>query len=128
MDDFIVYGSSFDISLDSLEKVLNRCTKTNLVLNFEKCHFMVQQGIVLGHIISNKGIEVDPAKNFVISQLPYPSCVREVRSFLGHTRFYMRFIRDFSKVALPLSNLCKKRWSLTLMINAKRPFIASKEH
>ena len=76
MDDFIVYGSSFDGCLDSLEKVLKRCIKTNLVLNFEKCHFMVEQGIVLGHIISNKGIEVDPAKISVISQLPYPSCVR----------------------------------------------------
>jgi len=75
MDDFTVYGSSFDVCLDSLEKVLNKCTKTNLVLNFEKCHFMVEQGIVLGHIISSKGIEVDPAKISVISQLPYPSCV-----------------------------------------------------
>ena len=58
-----------------------------------------------GHIISSRGIEVDPAKIVVISQLPYPSCVREVRSFLGHAGFYKRFIKDFSKVALPLSNL-----------------------
>jgi len=78
MDDFNVYGSSFDVCLDSLEKVLNRCTETNLVLNFENFHFMVEQGIVLGHIISKKGIEVDPAKIYVISQLPYPSCVQEV--------------------------------------------------
>ena len=84
MDDFTVYGFSFDGCLDSLEKVVYRCIETNLVLNFEICHFMVEQGIVLGHIISNKGIEVDPAKISVISQLPYPSCVREVRSFLGH--------------------------------------------
>ena len=69
---------------------------------------MVEQGIVLDHIISNKDNEVDPAKISVISQLPYPSCMREVRSFLGHTGFYRRFIRDFSKVALPLSNLLQK--------------------
>ena len=75
MDDFTVYGSSFYICLDSLEMVLNRCIETNLVLNFEKFHFMVKQGIVLGHIISNKGIEVDPAKISVISQLSYISCV-----------------------------------------------------
>ena len=56
MDDFTVYGSSFDACLDSLDRVLNRCIESNLVLNFEKCHFMVEQGIVLGHIISKKGI------------------------------------------------------------------------
>ena len=66
---------------------------------------MVEQGKVLGHIISNKGIEVDPAKISVIAQLPYPSCVRELPSLLGHAGFYRRFIRYFSTVALPLSNL-----------------------
>ena len=71
MDDFTVYGSSFDACLDSMNRVLNRCIETNLVLNFENC----QQGIVLGHIILNRGIEVDPAKIDVISQLPYPSCM-----------------------------------------------------
>ena len=75
MDDFTVYGSSFDAFLDSMYRVLNRCIETNLVLNFEKCHFMVEQGIVLGHTISSKGIEVDPAKIDFISQSPYPSCV-----------------------------------------------------
>nr|KYP30922.1 Retrovirus-related Pol polyprotein from transposon 17.6 [Cajanus cajan] len=69
MDDFTVYGSSFDACLDSLDRVLNRCIETNLVLNFEKCHFMVEQGIVLGHIISSQGIQVDPAKIFVIARV-----------------------------------------------------------
>nr|KYP57393.1 Retrovirus-related Pol polyprotein from transposon 17.6 [Cajanus cajan] len=108
MDDITVYGSSFDTCLDSLDRVLNRCIDTNLVLNFEKCHFMVEQGIVLGHIISSRGIEVDPAKISVIAQLPYPSCVREVQPFLGHAGFYRRFIKDFSKKALPLSSLLQK--------------------
>ena len=58
-----------------------------------------------GHIILSKGIEVDPVKISIISQLPYPSFVREVRSFLGHAGFYRCFIQDFSKKALPLSNL-----------------------
>ena len=62
MDDFSVFGSSFDNCLDNLSKVLQRCEETNLVLNWEKCHFMVQEGIVLGHKISSRGIEVDRAK------------------------------------------------------------------
>ena len=101
---------------------LNRCTETNLVINFEKCHFMVEQGIVLSHIISNKGIEVDPAKISIISQLPYPSCVREVRSFLGHAGFYRRFIRDFSKVTLPLSNLLQKEVEFDFNDRCKEAF------
>ena len=76
MDDFSVYGDSFSLCLDGLSRVLDRCVNTNLVLNFEKCHFMVKQWIVLGHVVSNNGISVDPAKVNVISSLPYPSSVR----------------------------------------------------
>ena len=59
MDDFSVYGTFFDNCLYNLDKVLQRCEETNLVLNREKCHFMVNEGIVLGHKISERGIEVD---------------------------------------------------------------------
>ena len=69
--------------MSNLARVLERCEETKLVLNFENCHFMVDQGIVLGHVISKNGIFVDPAKIYIISQLPYPSSVKEVRSFLG---------------------------------------------
>ena len=69
---------------------------------------MVHEGIVLGHLISSKGIEVDKAKIDVIISLPYPASVWEVCSFLGHTSFYKRFIRDFSKISLPLSKLLQK--------------------
>ncbi|RVW77830.1 Retrovirus-related Pol polyprotein from transposon 297 [Vitis vinifera] len=62
MDDITIYGSTFEECLINLEAVLNKCIEKDLVLNWEKCHFMVQQGIVLGHIISEKGIEVDKAK------------------------------------------------------------------
>ncbi|XLU24114.1 hypothetical protein S245_060180, partial [Arachis hypogaea] len=105
MDDFSVYGDSFSSCLDHLKLVLKRCQETNLVLNWEKCHFMVTEGIVLGHKISNKGIEVDQAKIEVIEKLPPPASVKAIRSFLGHAGFYRRFIKDFSKIAKPLSNL-----------------------
>ena len=62
MDDITIYGGTFEECLVNLEAVLNRCIEKDLVLNWEKCHFMVQQGIVLGHIISEKGIEIDKAK------------------------------------------------------------------
>ena len=105
MDDFSVMGNSFDNCLANLRAVLARCEETNLVLNWEKCHFMVQEGIVLGHRISARGIEVDKAKIEAIEKLPPPSSVKGIRSFLGHAGFYRWFIKDFSHIAKPLSNL-----------------------
>ncbi|KAL2228808.1 UNVERIFIED_CONTAM: Retrovirus-related Pol polyprotein from transposon 17.6 [Sesamum indicum] len=108
MDDFTVYGNSFEDCLEKLTKVLKRCIEKNLVLNYEKCHFMVDQGLILGHIVSSRGIEVDRSKIDVIKSLPYPASVREIRSFLGHAGFYRRFIKDFSKIAQPLCALLQK--------------------
>ncbi|GJZ05361.1 reverse transcriptase domain-containing protein [Tanacetum coccineum] len=88
MDDFLVFGNSFDQCLNNLDKMLGRCEEPNLVLNWEKCHFMVKEGIVLGHKISRKGIKVVKAKINVIAKLPNPSNAEGVRSFLGHAGFY----------------------------------------
>ena len=108
MDDFSVFGDSYEGCLENLRKVLERCQEKNLVLNWEKCHFMVTQGIVLGHIVLKKGIEVDKAKVELISNLPTLKCVRDIRSFLGHAGFYRRFIKDFSAIASPLCNFLSK--------------------
>nr|XP_027086604.1 uncharacterized protein LOC113708340 [Coffea arabica] len=104
-----------------------RCIETNLVLNWEKCHFMVEHGIVLGHIVSSKGIEVDKAKIDIISALPYPASVREVRSFLGHAGFYRRFIKDFSKIGAPLFQLLQKDVAFEFDDKCERAFNKLKE-
>jgi hypothetical protein len=88
MDDFSVYGKTFDGCLANLEKVLQRCKEVDLVLNWEKCQFMVREGIVLGHMVSERGIEIDRAKVEVIEQLPPPV--------------------NFSYIARPLTNLLAK--------------------
>ncbi|XP_073129591.1 uncharacterized protein [Henckelia pumila] len=75
---------------------------------WEKCHFMVTEGIVLGHQIFEQGIEVDKAKVHVIQNFPPPTTVKGVRSFLGHVGFYRRFIKDFSIIVKPLSSLLMK--------------------
>ncbi|RDX68912.1 Retrovirus-related Pol polyprotein from transposon 17.6, partial [Mucuna pruriens] len=108
MDDFTIYAESFKACLDKQSRVLRRCIKSNLVLKIEKYHFMVTKRIVLGHLVSTRGIKVDKAKVDVISSLSNPASMREVQSFLGHAGFYRRFIKDFSKIALPLSKLLQK--------------------
>ncbi|GKA22176.1 hypothetical protein Tco_0708138 [Tanacetum coccineum] len=117
MDDFSVFEDSFSLCLSHLDKMLKRCEDTNIVLNWEKCHFMVKQFIVLGHKISKSGIEVDKAKVDVIAKLPHPTTVKGVRSFLGHVGFYRRFIQDFSKISQPMTHLLEKA----------TPFVFSKE-
>ncbi|GJU55115.1 reverse transcriptase domain-containing protein [Tanacetum coccineum] len=82
MDDFSVFRDSFSSCLSHLDKMLKRCEDTNLVLNWEKCHFMVKEGIVLGHKILKSRIEVDRAKVDVIAKLPPPTSVKGIRSFL----------------------------------------------
>ncbi|XP_026396113.1 uncharacterized protein LOC113290743 [Papaver somniferum] len=105
---FLVYGDSFDLCLDNLTLILKRCVETNIVLNWEKCHFMVTHDIVLGHIISSKGLEVDKSKIDLIRSLTPPTTVREIRAFLGQAGFYRRFIKDFSNFAAPLCRLLQK--------------------
>ncbi|GJR56959.1 reverse transcriptase domain-containing protein [Tanacetum coccineum] len=117
MDDFSVFEDSFFTCLSHLDKMLKRCEDTNLVLNWEKNHFTVKEGIVLGHKFSKSGIEVDRAKVDVIAKLPHPTTVRGIRSFLGHAGFYRRFIQDFSKIARPMTHLLEK----------ETPFFFSKE-
>ncbi|GJS19380.1 reverse transcriptase domain-containing protein [Tanacetum coccineum] len=106
--DIFSFGDSFSSCLANLDKMLKRCEDTKLTLNWEKSHFMVKEGIVLGHKISRKGIKVDKAKVDVISKLPHPTTVKGIRSFLGHVGFYRRFIKDFSKISRPMTRLLEK--------------------
>nr|GEW87836.1 reverse transcriptase domain-containing protein [Tanacetum cinerariifolium] len=117
MDDFSVFENSFETCLFHLDKMLKRCEDTNLRLSWEKSHFMVKEGIVLGHKISKNGIEVDKAKVNVIAKLPHPTTVKGIRSFHGHAGFYRRFIQDFLKIAWPMTHLLEK----------DTPFLFSKE-
>jgi hypothetical protein len=127
MDDFSVFDSSFQECLHRLTLVLVRCKEKNLVLNWEKCHFMVKQGIVLGHVISQRGIEVDKVKVDLISNLPPPRTVKEIRSFLGHAGFYRQFIKDFNKITRRLGRLLAKETPFEFDEECLKAFGALKE-
>nr|GEV53616.1 reverse transcriptase domain-containing protein [Tanacetum cinerariifolium] len=113
MDDFSVFGNSFENCLSRLYQMLQRCEDTNLSLYWEKSHFMVKEGIVLGHKISKNEIEVDRAKVDVIAKLPHPTIVKVIWSFLGHVGFYRRFIQDFSKISRTMTHFPEKNTPFT---------------
>ncbi|GKE01493.1 hypothetical protein Tco_1389476 [Tanacetum coccineum] len=127
MDDFSVFGNSFDCCLANLDRMLARCEETNLVQNWEKCHFMVKEVIVLGHKNYGAGIEVDRAKIDVIAKLPYPTNVKGVRSFLGHAGFFRRFIKDFSMISKPMTQLLMKDAKFDFFDDCKKAFNILKE-
>ncbi|GKA47998.1 reverse transcriptase domain-containing protein [Tanacetum coccineum] len=103
MDDFSVFGNSLSTCLSNLEKMLKRCEDTDLALNWEKNHFMVKEGIVLGHKISKKGIEVDKAKIDVIAKLPHPTTIKGIRSFLRHAEAPILIAPDWDQ---PFELMC----------------------
>nr|GEW92331.1 reverse transcriptase domain-containing protein [Tanacetum cinerariifolium] len=108
MDDFLVFGNSFDNYLKNLNKMLQRCNDANLVLSWEKYHFMVKEGIVLGQRVFGAGLEVDKAKINVISKLLPPTNVKGIKSFLRHAGFYRRFIKHFLRFIRPLTKFFEK--------------------
>ena len=108
MDDFSVVGDSFEGCLTNLSEVLKRCEDCNLVLNWEKCHFMVKEGIVLGHRISEKGIEVDRAKVEVLERLPPTYLCKRCEKLLGMWVFTGDSSKIFQKLHIPCANCWRK--------------------
>ena len=127
MDDFSIFGSCFNACLEHLTQILNVCVKKRLVLSWKKSHFMVREGIVLGHLVSSKVLEVDKAKVEVIQDLALPKSIRELRSLLGHVGFYRRFIQDFAKVSKPLTFLLCKEKDFIIEEEGKHAFMQLKQ-
>ena len=115
-----MYGDPFEEAMENLEKFLVRSKEENLSLSHEKCFMMFNEGIVLGNHILGNGIKVDISKVEVISRLSVPSCQKDVRSFLGFTGYYRRFIENFTKIASPLFKLLTKdyefNWNLDFQL------------
>ena len=105
VDDILIFSSTFDEHLLHLEQVFRKLEEANLKLNPVKCRFALKQLNFLGHIISRKGVEVDPEKTKAMSEFPIPKSQQQVRRFLGMANYYRRFIKDYSKIATPL-NAC----------------------
>ena len=115
MDDFTPYGDSFSEGLKNLEKVLEICIQACVSLSIVKCHMMMEEGIVLGHLLLAKGIRMDPAKIKVILHFPTPKTPTQVRSFIGCAGYYRRFIENFAKISTPTVSITNKRFRICVV-------------
>jgi hypothetical protein len=127
MDEFTPYGKSFDEALENIYKVIQICREINFFLNNEKCNMMMNEGIMLGNHVFSRGIEVEKKKIKIITLLPTPLKLKDVKKILGHARKYRRFIKDFSKIAYPLFTFLSKDVYYFWTLNFQQDFEAIKE-
>jgi transposase InsO family protein len=108
LDDIVVYSSTVAQHLERLEMVFSRLDHAGLKLKPEKCAFFRKSVAFLGHVISDQGIETDPAKVAAVAEWPIPTSVGEVRAFVGLASYYRRFVKGFANIASPLHALMRK--------------------
>lgn len=108
LDDILIFSTSLQEHITSLRKIFGRLSEYNLKVQIDKCNFFKRESEYLGHLITTDGIKPNPNKIEVIGKIPIPKTVKQIRSFLGLTGFYRKFIKDYSQVALPMISGLKK--------------------
>ncbi|XP_073017749.1 uncharacterized protein [Primulina eburnea] len=107
-DDVLIYSKNWEEHVQHVESVFKLLQQHQLVLNRKKCKFGLRQVEYLGHIIMVQGVEVDPNRVESVIQWPHPKKIKRLRSFLGLTGYYRKFIKDYGKIARPLTEQLKK--------------------
>jgi len=107
-DDILIYSRSKELHLEHVKTVLQTMRDNTLLAKKSKCAFGIAKVEYLGHYISGKGVETDPRKIAAITTWPTPQCQRDIRSFLGLTGYYRRFVKGYASIGKPLTDLLKK--------------------
>jgi RNase H-like domain found in reverse transcriptase/Reverse transcriptase (RNA-dependent DNA polymerase) len=108
LDDIIVFSQTLKEHIQHVRRILTRLREAGLYLKLSKCRFHAREINYLGYLVSSEGISVEPARVETIISWPEPQNIRDIQSFLGFANFYRRFIRNFAKITVPLTDLLKK--------------------
>ena len=122
LEDIIIFGPTFDVHLRRLDKVFIRLQENNLKIKLQKCHFGFPHVSFLGHVIIGDGIQTDPAKTSSIATWPLPQNISQLRGFLGLASYYRRFIKEFGKIALPMTAMLENDEAFIWTDKGKRAF------
>ncbi|XP_062103593.1 uncharacterized mitochondrial protein AtMg00860-like [Humulus lupulus] len=114
IDDILVYSKTREEHNEHLHFTLQRLREHQLYVKDKKCEILLSEVAFLGHIVTNRGIKIDPAKVATVKELPISKNASEVKCFLGLVGYYMRFVEGFSKIATPLMELKKKNLKKSL--------------
>ncbi|GBM89547.1 Retrovirus-related Pol polyprotein from transposon 297 [Araneus ventricosus] len=127
LDDIIIVGRTFQEHLKNIRKVFQRLKKANLKLSPKKCRFFRKEVSYHGHIISADGVKTDPEKTKSVVDWPRPETVHDLRSFLGLSTYYCRFVRNFSAIARPLHKLIEARSNFNWTEECEKSFNSLKQ-
>lgn len=108
LDDILIFSTSLDEHLDNLKKIFKRLREAELKIQIDKCSFLQNQTEFLGHVLTPKGVKPNPRKVEIIQNLKLPNTQKKIKSFLGMTGFYRKFIKDYAKIAYPMTKYLKK--------------------
>jgi transposase InsO family protein len=122
LDDIIIFSKTFPEHLERLRGVFERIREAKLELKATKCHFARRDIAYLGHVVSEKGIAPDPAKVRAVQDFPTPTTVKDLRSFLGLTSYYRRFVKNYAKISYPLYRLLEKNASFDWSVECQTAF------
>ena len=107
-DDILIYSKSWKDHVEHVDKVLQLLEEKQLYAKRSKCFFGVQEVEYLGHIVSHEGVKVDPSKIKAIKEWKIPTSIKHLRGFLGLTGYYRKFVKNYGRIATPLTTLLKK--------------------
>ena len=122
MDDITVYSKYDREHLRHLEKVFMKCRKFGISLNPKKSNFALEEGKLLGHIISKDGIKIDPERVSAILKVGEPRSKKEIQSFLGQVNFLRRFVPSFAEILMNITNMLKKGHEIKWNAEARKSF------